>query len=894
MSEATPPRASSTAASWKRIALASLAAAALALALHSPALDNPAIAPGPLGLPVPAGIRFSLATGAVLAWLAHGLVSGLVVLLVMRLSDKLFAGLAAGLIFAAHPVNVEALAWNEARSVPVAMLISLAASALWFEIPGITKSLLKGIPLRLLALGLVVLAGRLHPAAAAAPLCAWAAMEIRGRGERNSYRSFARHWPLLPVAVAAAIMGRGASPTPFGGALWAAMTDALGSTIVPWRLMPDYGLLYAGWSTQSPWGGVLYFLGVVAALGAAAWALNKRFPAARAALAWLLAALLFASFFGDFRADRALYLAVIGVVWVAAEALTLLLRKAAVAALVVVVGLYGTKTLYQGAAWESEQGVLALLDGAPAGGQLDVARRYSRLGEERERAARELERKAKTLSEEKRTELAEDARGRASRLRDEAIGLFRRSRSALFRAETAYGPTDAELLATRGTVALHLGNHLRARELIEKAVEKMEPGPERARLLVLLGAISARIGYRDRAIKLYEQATEEDPQSASAFKGLGIACFMRGRATDALRALRRAGELRPKDADFLNRLGHVFMDLLMFKEAEKHFMKALEADPENRKYRDDLDRARRIMRPLDPDPEKAREALRKAKEAFAKGERLEARAVNAGTPGELLAAAEAYKRAIANAPNNHAAHFRRGVCLALYGARLAEFEKRRQHLTEAADHFRAAHTFAPENEDYLFALSQAYRDLGRTKDAEEHLATILKRNPRSGRAHYRLAELHAVQLGDAVRARAEVEEARKLGFAPESAFLDLLVDLEFGPVTQEERDAKRAWRAASSEAEILLQQKDLASAAGAYARAYDALEGFDRPRLIRIRQRAAFKAALSCEGSKAYDKAFEWITRARDLAPRSRKDAYDADIERIKGLIAEPKGGASD
>ncbi|MHC4503842.1 MAG: tetratricopeptide repeat protein [Planctomycetota bacterium] len=813
-----------------------------------------------------------LTTGAVLAWLAHGLVSALVVLLVMRLSGRLFAGLAAGLIFAAHPVNVEALAWSEARSVPVAVLIALAASALWFEVPGITKSLAKGIPLRLLVLGLVVFAGRLHPAAAAAPLCAWAAMEIRGRGERNSYRSFAKHWPLVPAAVLAAIIGSGAGAPASGGGLWAGLADAMGSSLVPWRLMPDYGLLYAGWSSDA---GVLYSGVVVVALAAAAWVLNKRFPAARAGLSWLLTPLVFAAFLG--------------------EALVLLPRKIAVALLVVVVGLFGTKTLYQGAAWQSEEGVLRLfLDQVPAAGQLEVARRYSRLGEEKERAARELERKAKALSKEKRTELAEDARGRALRLRDEATGLFRSARSALFKAETARSPTDPELLATTGTVALHLGNHLRARELLEKAVEKMEPGPERARLLVLLGAISARIGYRDRAIKLYKQATEEDPESASAFKGLGIACFTSGRATDALRALRRAGELRPDDADFLNRLGHVFMDLLLYKEAEKHFMKALEADPENRKYRDDLDRARLVMRSRRRDPEKAREALRKAKEAFARGERLEARAVNAGTPGELLGAAEAYKRAIANAPNNHAAHFRRGVCLALYGARLAEFEKRREHLTEAADHFRAAHTFAPENEDYLFALAQAYRDLGRTKDAEEHLAKILKLNPRSGRAHYRLAELYAVQLGDAARARAKVGEARKLGFAAEPAFLDLLVDLEFGPVSQEERDAERAWRAASSEAEILLQQKDLASAVGAYARAYDALEGFDRPRLVRIRQRVAFKAGLSCEGAKAYQKALEWIMKARDLTPRGRKDGYDADIERIEGLIAGPKGKASD
>ncbi len=94
---------------------------ALALALHAPALTTPQIPHDTPGLElVPAQALPLGESGAVLAWLAHGFASALVVLLVSRLSGKVLAGLAAGLLFAAHPVNVQAVAWSEARAIPVA------------------------------------------------------------------------------------------------------------------------------------------------------------------------------------------------------------------------------------------------------------------------------------------------------------------------------------------------------------------------------------------------------------------------------------------------------------------------------------------------------------------------------------------------------------------------------------------------------------------------------------------------------------------------------------------------------------------------------------------------------------------------------------------------------
>ena len=52
-------------------------------------------------------------------------------------------------------------------------------------------------------------------------------------------------------------------------------------------------------------------------------------------------------------------------------------------------------------------------------------------------------------------------------------------------------------------------------------------------------------GHLDTALELFERASERDPQSAAAYRGLGVVNERLGRSAEAARAYRRALELQP-------------------------------------------------------------------------------------------------------------------------------------------------------------------------------------------------------------------------------------------------------------------------------------------------------------------------------------------------------------
>jgi len=97
---------------WKYIAAAAAAAFLLGLAVNAASLragELPATLPE-LELPAVRAVQLSPSYGGYLAWVANACASALVVLLVVRLSGSLYAGAGAGVIFAVHPVHVEAIA----------------------------------------------------------------------------------------------------------------------------------------------------------------------------------------------------------------------------------------------------------------------------------------------------------------------------------------------------------------------------------------------------------------------------------------------------------------------------------------------------------------------------------------------------------------------------------------------------------------------------------------------------------------------------------------------------------------------------------------------------------------------------------------------------------------
>jgi len=889
----------STVVSWKRVALAAGGAAALALVVHSQALVTGPIPPETPGLELSSVPAVDLGSaGAPLAWLAHAAVAALVTVIALRLTGRLLAGIAAGLIFAVHPLTVEAVAWSEARAVPVAFALSLGASVLWFFAAEAAKGTGSRTLARIGALALVVGGAVLHPVSAIAPVClAAAASMMRPSAETDERAAVPFAWPIVVLGLAAFVVatvvhrgGTGAADPVPALVMPAALFESVASFVVIWRLMPDYAALYTGagtWTLVYGFAGLVgiaaVFIGIAAVFSILQQGLGRRVPAARGALTWAAVALILGMLVAarGKRHDWALYLMCVGLSGFLGSVVVLVERVLGVAGsaacmALAAVALGSVSLLHQGPAWRNPRDVLMLMKRVPVRAQLDFAERLLRMGGELEKRAAELDRRAKGLERDGRDGVARETREESSRLRESAMWLFRRCSSALREAESTLAPDDARLLSTRGLVSLRMNDYPGARDFLKQAVDAMQPGPERAEVLVRLGAAWEGIGDRSKAVECYEKAAKDAPDDPQPLVFMGMALSMRGRFAEALAALRRATELRPEDAGLQHRLGLIFMDMLKFKEAEAALLLAREADPSNERYRDDLDTVRRLLK-VQRDPAKA-------KESFDEGQSFEARAWELVTQGNrdeayrlLISAADAYKRAIAYAQHNHSAHYRRGVCLATYGLSRKSYEARRGHIEEAINHFETALLYDKGNEDYLFELGKARQALGRTKEAEETFRELLRVNSSSARAHYGLAKLYAYQVNDPSRARDEIEKAKRLGFEPEDAFLENLEDIEFGPRTEKEIEAEDLEQSAKSEVDVLLKINRPAEAAAVWAKVYDALAGFKRPLLIRKRAGAAARAAGCWEQATDLAKALEWYKRAATL----HTGPYDDDVTRI-------------
>jgi tetratricopeptide (TPR) repeat protein len=392
-------------------------------------------------------------------------------------------------------------------------------------------------------------------------------------------------------------------------------------------------------------------------------------------------------------------------------------------------------------------------------------------------------------------------------------------------------------------------------------------------MLVLLGEIDARSGRIKEATERYKSAVEADRSNAEAHYKLGTAMLAENRMSEAVEEFRLAARLRPDDPVFQNALGRVFERMLRFPDAEAAYHRALVLSPEREDYRLDLEAVRKMMKGRETDPEAA-------KGAFAKGVALERQ-------GRLLEASAAYQEAISHVAGFHAAYHRAGLCMAAYSSGLKKYDQMRHYLEQAAEHFRAALTQRPRHEPYMFDLAQALRDLGQAAEAQQVYAEILQVNPRSGMAHYKLAELYAYILEDIPRARKELELAVTLGVKPESGFVPNLdrieEELKAPPPSDEEKRAEKDAEAASSEGEILAGMGDPRGAAAAYARAHAALAAQKRQRAISARARAAWNAGRAWEKAKDLPKALEWYSKAMEDRPADRR--YVDDVKRLRALV---------
>ncbi len=311
--------------------------------------------------------------------LLHAAASALVAWLVLRLDGGRAAALGAGLLFAVHPVHVEAVANLVGRAEVLAALGVLAACHLHLSTRVSTGARVAGIAvLYLLALGA-------KESAATLPVLLLAVDLLRTRGEGTGAAALLRRNAALLGVLGAVLLGYvamrvqllgglGSDPAPYLRDLSTA--DRLATAL---RLWPEYvrllfwpvdlsaewgpdALRPAGWGEPLVWMGLL--LGV--ALAAVAWMSWKGDRWIAGGLLWFAAAVFPVSQIpytaGVLLAERTLYLPSVALAFFIPPAVAALRRHPAalnqsLAAAGAIVLLLGLRTWTRTPSWQSTQAV---------------------------------------------------------------------------------------------------------------------------------------------------------------------------------------------------------------------------------------------------------------------------------------------------------------------------------------------------------------------------------------------------------------------------------------------------------------------------------------------------------------------------------------------------------
>ncbi|HEY1686781.1 MAG TPA: hypothetical protein VGG19_18615, partial [Tepidisphaeraceae bacterium] len=295
--------------------------------------------------------------------LANLLLHALAAVLVYAiLREMKFADLAAtlgALVFAIHPVQVEAVAWATGLKDVLSGCLGLAA--LWFYF----LARRKGLWIYFVGTILFALALLAKPGAAVVPAIAlvvdWWLLRISWQ------RSLGWLGPWVGMALIVLLVARGVQPsvvhvpaTQRIGIAGDALAFYLGHVAMPWNLAIDYGRS-PQWLVQQPIIWVNWLIPVV--VGMVCWRFSRK--AAWIALGVFVVAVLpvlgFSTF--DFQqhstvADRYLYLAMLGVAMLAAMAVRRWPRNGTIVVCGLLV-LYGYKTIRHEWAWGDSQRLFA-------------------------------------------------------------------------------------------------------------------------------------------------------------------------------------------------------------------------------------------------------------------------------------------------------------------------------------------------------------------------------------------------------------------------------------------------------------------------------------------------------------------------------------------------------
>ncbi|MFN0150241.1 MAG: tetratricopeptide repeat protein [bacterium] len=487
----------------------------------------------------------------------HAIAACLVFVLLRAIVRVDLAAMCGAIVFALHPVQVEAVAWATGLKDLLSGVFALTAIALYLHASaersddpnrfGGPSRAMTGLALATIAFFLALLA---KPSATVVPILTW--LLERGRGDARTRRVAPILVAWCAIAVVWAIVTMRAQPggsLAAGSPLWHrpliacdAIAFYLGKLAWPAALAADYGRTPKRVVAEG-----LFVAPCVAliALVAAAWLSRRRTRQFFAAIALFAAALLpvlglIPFGFQEYStvADRYLYLAMLGpamaVAFVAARANP----RAVVVSTIVLACVLGVRSARQVGVWRDTRtlfehalgvnprswvantglGVVAARDGRDA----DAARFYS-----------------------------------------DAI-----------RANPDYADAHYNL----GLVAGKGGDGAEAKRLFSEAIRLRADFADAHNAL---GVILAREGRIDDAASAYEAALASKPRFGAAHANLGALLAKAGRYDEALDHLRAAIRLQPGDARARNNAGGVLARLGRTREAAEEFRAAASADPDS-------------------------------------------------------------------------------------------------------------------------------------------------------------------------------------------------------------------------------------------------------------------------------------------------------------------------
>jgi tetratricopeptide (TPR) repeat protein len=613
--------------------------------------------------------------------LLHGGVTWLVTCLALLVLESPTGACLAGLLFAVHPVHVEAVAGVVGRAEILAAGLTLAAVLLHraaLARRGPMASLaLAGAPVAILLAMLSKESAFMAPALVA--ICDdWTGDVTSARRRRGLYASYGVA-TLLALALRAHVLGSTGGPgaIPFidnpaaaAGALEGRLTALAcvaryaGLLICPAQLSADYSydqIPLARGATDP-----LVVLGFVLVAGIVTGGVmlaRRRHVAGRALLFTACAMALTANlliFIGTLQAERLLYLPSVGACLLA-----------------------GWAVESRRARFASRTGLAVALAAVVAAG----ARTWVRLPEWRDdftlyqSAARVSPRSARIRYNLGNAWLKRQENGKAEEE---------------FRAAIAIYPGFGDARANLGMALLRLG---RPQEALETLTEAARLQPSNAEVAVNLGSAYRELGDRARAESEFRRAIATNPRAATAWNNLGSLELSRGEPAAAVDALQRAVAADSGFAIYHVNLADALVASGRKEEAIPEFERAggLDADlPEVRRGLGEVAMAR-------ADFSTAEREFRRAADA----NQPSARAANflgylLSRRGDAAGAAAYYERALTIDPTLSDAHRSLGL---IYSSALADPGK-------ALDHFRRSLALAPDQPE-ADELRKWIRDLER-------------------------------------------------------------------------------------------------------------------------------------------------------------------------------------